>query len=53
MNSGFSIGRLYVSLFNYDEFCGFWLSLGYEANYNCIVLQIQIAWLQLQIGWDL
>ena len=50
---GFNIGRFWVSLFNYDNFCGIWLSMGIDKNMNCFTIQFQFLWLQLCIGYDL
>ena len=49
---GFSIGRFWCSLFNFDNFMGIWLSLGYDSNQEAFVFQFQFMWLQLCIGFD-
>ena len=54
MGFGYTIGRFWLSLFHYENFCGIWFSLGYDKNTeDAIVLQIQFMWLQLIIGFDL
>jgi hypothetical protein len=53
VGKGFSIGRFWVALFHFEDFFGIWFSFGTDNEYpNSLILQIQIAWLQLCIGYD-
>lgn len=52
MGIGFSIGRLWFSLFDWSDFFGIWFSFGYQKSDNCLAFEFQLFWLQFVIGWD-
>jgi hypothetical protein len=53
VGKGFNIGRFWGALLHFDDFFGIWFSFGTDKQYpNSLILQIQIAWLQLILGYD-